>query len=236
MSLPSETILSARKLNLRYRTRTSFLKRFEHIALKEVSFDLRRGETLGVLGRNGSGKSTLLRLLAGLVNPTSGKIICGEGVRRALLALGLGFRVDLTGRDNALISAMLQGASKSEALAALPGIHEFSELGHFFHQPVKTYSAGMRSRLCFSTALETAVDVLLIDEALSVGDAHFKKKAEKAMTDRINSQQTVVFVSHSIEQVSLLCDRVIWLENGVVQLEGETKKVTEQYREFMESN
>lgn len=233
MSRADDIILSVRDLRLSYKNRSGFCKSFEYTALGGISFDLKRGETLGVLGRNGSGKSTLLRLLAGLVEPSSGEIVCAKNNRRALLALGLGFRPDLSGRDNALISAMLQGASKAEALAALPEIQEFSELGDFFCQPVKTYSAGMRARLGFSTALKTKVDVLLIDEVLSVGDTHFREKAENSMLDRINSQQTVVFVSHNIGQIRKLCPRVIWLENGFVKLAGHAEEVTAQYHEVM---
>ncbi|PLX84443.1 MAG: ABC transporter [Desulfuromonas sp.] len=230
----SKNILEAHDLALRYRSRSGLFKRFEHTALKGVSFELKRGETLGILGRNGCGKSTLLRLLAGIIKPTSGTIVCDKQVRRALLILGLGFRPDLTGRDNALLSAMLQGSSRKQALAALPGIHKFSELREFFDQPVKTYSAGMRARLSFATAIETEVDVLLLDEVLSVGDAHFKKKAEKVMLKKIESEQTVVFVSHSAAEVNRLCDRALWLEDGVVKSEGDVKTVSDQYGEFIE--
>jgi len=133
-----------------------------------------------------------------------------------------------------VLSAMLQGASKKEALDALQGVLEFSELGNFFDQPVKTYSAGMRARLGFSTALLTQVDVLLIDEVLSVGDAHFKQKAEQAMLKKINGRQTVVFVSHNIQQIKKLCDRAIWLENGVVRSVGTAETVAVEYCEYVE--
>ncbi len=179
MNQQPETILAAQDVRLCYRRRSGFLKWFEHTALASISFELKRGEILGILGRNGCGKSTLLRLLAGLIEPTSGKIICDMQTRRALLTLGLGFRPDLSGRDNALLSAMLQGATKGKALETLQGIHEFSELGAFYDQPVKTYSAGMRARLGFATAIKTEVDVLLIDEVLSVGDVNFKKKPKR---------------------------------------------------------
>ena len=227
-----EIILCARDLRLSYRTRYGFLKWFEHDALNGISIDLRKGETLGVLGRNGSGKSSLLRLLAGLIDPTSGQIDCDKSVRRALLALGLGFRNDLSGRDNALISSMLQGTLKKEALAALPGIREFSELGAFFDQPVKTYSTGMRARLCFSTALLTNVDVLFIDEVLGVGDAHFRKKAENALREKICGEQTVVFVSHSEKEIEKICDRALWLADGVVRELGDAVRVAENYGKF----
>jgi lipopolysaccharide transport system ATP-binding protein len=235
MTQQDESILAVQDIRLCYRRRSGFLKWFEHTALDGISFEIKRGETLGILGRNGCGKSTLLRLLAGLVDPTMGKIICGIHTRRSLLTLGLGFRPDFSGRDNALLSAMLQGATKGEALETLQGIHEFSELGVFFDQPVKTYSAGMRARLGFATAIKTEVDVLLIDEVLSVGDGHFKQKAEATMLERINSQQTVVFVSHNLAQVNKLCERALWLENGVIHSEGKAQTVTARYHEFMKT-
>ena len=142
--------------------------RFEHTALHGITLELYRGETLGILGANGCGKSSLLRILAGVIDPTSGTVKCSEGAKRALLALGLGFRPDLSGRDNALMSAMLQGIPKNRALTLLEEIRDYSELSEFFDQPVKTYSAGMRARLGFATALKTEVDILLIDEVLGV--------------------------------------------------------------------
>ena len=235
MITQSETILMVNEVALHYKSRVGLFKKFEYTALNGISFHLNRGETLGILGRNGCGKSSLLRIMAGLIEPTSGKVICDASVRRALLILGLGFRPDLTGRDNALLSTMLQGATKKHALETLPAIHDFSELGEFFDQPVKTYSSGMRARLGFATALENKVDVLFLDEVLSVGDAHFKQKAEKAMLNKINSQQTVVFVSHNVGQVNALCERALWIDNGVIKSIGETKTVTAQYTEFMNS-
>lgn len=226
-----ENILEIKNVTLRYRSRSGFLKRFEHTALNGISFELKKGEILGVLGRNGCGKSTLLRILAGLVDPTSGEIICAKETRRALLTLGLGFRPDLSGRDNAVLSAMLQGATKAEALESLPDIHEFSELGVFFDQPVKTYSSGMRARLGFATALKTEVDILLIDEVLGVGDFQFRKKAEATLKEKLNGRQTVVFVSHSADQVKDLCDRAIWIKDGIVKNIGDSESVSQSYIE-----
>lgn len=230
-----ENILVAQDVKLCYRSRTGFCKWFEHTALESVSFELKQGETLGVLGRNGCGKSTLLRLLAGLVEPTSGTITCDLHTKRALLTLGLGFRPDLSGRDNALLGAMLQGATKREALDNLPGIHEFSELKSFFDQPVRTYSAGMRARLGFASAIKTDVDVLLIDEVLSVGDIRFRQKAEKTIQDKLNGGQAVVFVSHNAEQINKLCNRAIWIEDGKLQLEGDACEVSKEYVSFMQN-
>jgi lipopolysaccharide transport system ATP-binding protein len=151
------------------------------------------------------------------------------GKKAALLSLGSGFKPELTGRDNALLSAMLQGSTRTQAEAFLDNIAEFSELGDSFNLPVKNYSAGMRSRLAFTTALMTHVDILLIDEVLSVGDAHFRGKALAAMKNRITGDQTVVFVSHMAEQVSELCNRVIWLDQGKIVAQGDSKEVTDAY-------
>ncbi|QIR15135.1 ABC transporter ATP-binding protein [Shewanella aestuarii] len=225
----SETILSVNNLTLEYRTRSGLFKMFTHKALDNISFKIAKGEVFGVLGKNGSGKSSLLQLLAGTLQPDSGTVDCSKDITRALLALGLGFNVNLTGRDNALISCMLDGYTKKQALILVEQINEFAELGHFFDQPVKTYSSGMKSRLGFATAMITEVDILLIDEVLSVGDNTFKKKAESALQNKINGEQTVIFVSHSIEQIKKICDRCIWLEEGKIIAEGNTKEVMEHY-------
>lgn len=228
-------ILEAKNIALTYKTRKGFLSNFSHPALKDISFELNRGETIGILGRNGGGKSTLLRILAGIINPTSGQVRCPTGTTRALLSVGLGFMPNTSGRENAIYSAMLQGASKKKALSIVDDIRDFAELGEFFEQPVDTYSSGMRARLGFATALMTDVDILFIDEILSVGDMHFRQKAESAMLDKLNSEQTCVFVSHNPEQVNKICSRAIWIEDGIIRSQGETKDVANDYKNFMES-
>lgn len=197
--------------------------------LQDVSFELFPGETLGVVGNNGAGKSTLLRLLTGVMSPSSGSIARAPEVRCGLLSLGLGFMVDLTGEDNVVMSLMMQGFTRPSAKALLPAIHDFSELGDAFFERVRTYSAGMRSRLTFSTALHFHSEILLIDEVLSVGDASFRKKARTALTQRINSDQTVVYVSHSEATVRELCDRALWIERGEVIALGATETVLQAY-------
>lgn len=202
-----------------------------HHVLQDVSLKLHEGESLGVIGRNGVGKTTSLRLMAGILAPTHGHVRVAPGKSASLLTLGLGFKQDLSGRDNALLSAMLQGSSLKQAEAFLDEIHEFSDLGDSFYLPVKTYSSGMRARLAFTTALMTHVDILLIDEILSVGDAQFRGKALGAMRNRITGEQTVVFVSHILDQVKVLCDRVMWLDRGRIVALGEAEEVIEAYTE-----
>ncbi|ABV37618.1 ABC transporter related [Shewanella sediminis HAW-EB3] len=226
----NSAILSVRNLTLEYQTRSGFLKLFTHKAIDNVSFEVQKGEVFGVLGRNGSGKSSLLKVLAGTIQPDSGEVICPPNTTRSLLALGLGFNNNLSGRDNALISCLLNGYSKQESQPIIEQVKAFAELGKFFEQPVKTYSAGMRSRLGFATAIFTQVDIMLIDETLSVGDSAFKLKAETALKEKItNNEQTIIFVSHSIQQIKKLCQRCLWLEKGVAKQLGTTDSVMENY-------
>lgn len=225
-------LISVKDVSLTYEGFGFFSKK-PFTALRGLTFDIDRGETFGVVGRNGCGKSTLLQVLADIIKPSTGTVETDKGIKRALLSLGLGFNKQLSGRDNAVLSLMLQGASRSEAIACLQVIKDFSELGAFFERPVKTYSSGMRSRLGFATALESKVDLLLIDETLSVGDKSFNKKAEDAMLTRISGEQTVVFVSHNADQVERLCTRSLWLERGEVRCVGPSQEVAAEYNSFM---
>lgn len=229
-----DMLLTADNIEYAYSSRIWGFKRLNYPVLKGLNFQIRRGETLGIMGRNGCGKSSLLRILNGVIAPTGGQLIYDKRISSILLTLGLGFDTNLSGRDNAILSVMLQGGTRKEAGALIEDIKQFSELGEFFERPVKTYSSGMRSRLGFSTAMKTEVDLLLIDETLAVGDRQFKKKAEKAMMEKINSEQTVVFVSHSGSQVSKVCSRALWLEEGVIRAEGDTREVAKQYKKFMD--
>ena len=224
-----EIMLEMDAVSLSYHTGKKTFDAGTHHVLNNVSLTLFQGEALGVIGRNGVGKTTTLRLMAGILAPTSGRVKVAKGKSASLLTLGLGFKPDLSGRDNALLAAMLQGSSRKEAEAFLGDIKEFSELGESFELPVKNYSAGMRARLAFTAALMTHVDILLIDEILSVGDAQFRGKALNAMQNRISGEQTVVFVSHMTDQVKALCDRVIWLEHGKVIAEGPAEEVVDAY-------
>lgn len=205
-------IISIRSLDVKFSQKTKwYLPAQTFYALRGVDIDIYEGETLGIIGRNGAGKSTLLKIMAGILKPDGGSIH-NHGVSVSLLALQAGFDWDLDGRDNAIINGMLLGYSKADVKALLPDILEFSGLGDFFYQPIRTYSSGMLSRLAFSVAIYMRPDVLLLDEVLSVGDHEFRQKAEAEMMKKINSRQTVVLVSHSQEQVERLCDRVIDLE------------------------
>jgi len=227
----NEVMLELQDVSLSFRSSKGTFDQGVHHVLKSVSFELYENETLGIIGRNGVGKTTMLRIMAGILSPSSGRVTFRGGVKASLLTIGLGHKLDLSGRDNAILSAMLQGATRKQALEYVEQIKEFSELGDSFEEPVKTYSSGMKSRLGFTTALLTHVDILLVDEILSVGDTEFRKKAEAAMKDRICGQQTVVFVSHSESQVRELCNRVLWIDQGRIGAEGDPDTVIEHYNE-----
>jgi lipopolysaccharide transport system ATP-binding protein len=226
-----QVMLELDRVSLSYHSGRKSFDHGSHHVLDEVSLKLYEGETLGIIGRNGVGKTTMLRLMAGILAPTSGRIRQHPGKNAALLTIGLGFRPDLSGRDNATLAAMLQGSSEQQARSYLEEIKVFSELGDSFEEPVKTYSAGMSARLGFTTALMTHVDILLIDEVLSVGDAQFREKAKEAMLERISGDQTVVFVSHIENQVRDICSRAICIEAGSILAEGEPQQVLATYRE-----
>ena len=218
-----------------YRQRSGFFRHNEFWALKNISFTVSHGETLGVIGRNGVGKSTLLKLLAGIYLPEKGEIIRNTG-KISLLSLQAGFVPYLTGRENAILSGMLLGLSYKEVQDALPEIIEFSELRDFIEQPVKTYSMGMKARLGFSVALKVNPDVVLLDEILGVGDEEFKKKSQTAMIERMKSNKTIVLASHNIQLLKRVCNRAVWIEAGVTKAEGKTDEVIREYHSFVNGN
>ena len=228
-------IISLQNVGVRYKRSGNVFRRKSYFkALKSITLDIYPGETLGILGRNGSGKSTLLRIISGLIRPDQGKVI-NNSVSVSLLALQTGFDSNLNGRDNAILSGMLQGHSRKEVQTRLDEIQEYSELGDFFFEPVRTYSTGMRTRLGFSITTIISPDVLLVDEVLSVGDKHFKEKAERTMIAKIQSQQTVVLVSHSHHQIARLCDRAILINEGVSFTAGEPREILKLYEEQLKS-
>lgn len=214
---------------LRWRNRTYYR---EFHALKGIGFELGRGEVLGIIGRNGSGKSTLLQLLAGTLTPTSGTIEC-QGRVAALLELGSGFNPEFTGRENVYLSAAVMGLGKEEIEARYEEIVAFSGIAPFIDQPVKTYSSGMMVRLAFSVATSVDPDILIIDEALSVGDGEFSRRSfDRIMTFK-DRGKTILFCSHALYQVDALCNRVIWLADGMAQKMGDPKTVIAAYDAFL---
>jgi lipopolysaccharide transport system ATP-binding protein len=217
-----------------YRTRYGLGRKTAIEALSDISFHVERGETLGLIGRNGCGKSTLLKLLTGIYRPDRGTIT-RHCQRIALLALSIGFDPQLSGSDNLILASMLMGFSKREALKNRAEIIEFAGLEDFIDQPLKSYSSGMRARLGFAIGIKMRADLLLVDEVLGVGDASFRARAQDAMIDLIKSDQSVVFVSHSLTNVNDLCQRVVWLEDGMIRETGEAEVVTRHYSEFMAS-
>lgn len=227
-------VMKLQNVSVRYKSRRSFFRNDYFTALDDISFGIRKGETLGVIGANGCGKSTLLRVLANIYGVDKGKVTwyCNHV---ALLSLSLGFDAELSGRDNAIISGMFLGGRKKEVLGKLDEIIEFAELEDFIEKPIKTYSSGMRSRLGFSVALKMRSELLLIDEVMGVGDSKFRQKAEAAMADKVNSEQTVVLVSHSLGQIQKLCDRVLWLDAGKLKMIEKPDDVLNEYRLFMDN-
>lgn len=218
--------------SMRFFSGKESVKRIE--ALKDVSFTVKKGEILGILGTNGSGKSTLLRTLAGILSPDSGTVeTFGRSI--SLLALGVGFNPDLSGMDNIYLSGMLQGFTEKEISRKCQDIVDFSELGSAIMRPVKTYSSGMHSKLAFSIAVTLKTDIILVDEVLSVGDIRFRQKSHKKMEELIRDRDTtVIIVSHNMNEIKQLCDRVLWLEQGVVRDIGPTDQLIKDYQYELE--
>src|SRR5260370_38856093 len=191
-------------------------------ALQDVTFDVEKGEGIGIIGQNGAGKSALLKLLCGVTRPTSGKIEA-FGTIASILELGTGFHPEFTGRDNAALNAAILGLSPAEVKRKLPAILEFSELGTFLDRPVKTYSSGMYMRLACSVAVNTDPDILVIDEALAVGDGHFQKKCVDRIREFQQQGRTIVFCSHALYHVTALCRRTLCLRHGSAMPCGSTR-------------
>lgn len=232
----NKPIISAKGLALRLFSRHGFLgrKTFSHWALQDVSFDVRRGEVFGVIGRNGAGKSSLLKVLARIYEPDRGRLFIRDA-KTCLLNLQTGFISDLTGYENAILSGMLMGNSREMMMERLPEISDFSELGAWLDQPISTYSSGMKARLGFSTAVYADADIILVDEVLSVGDAAFRKKSQAKMKDLLKSDRTIIFVSHNINSVKEIADRAVWIEAGNSVACGKPEKICDRYLSFMES-
>ena len=201
----------------------------EFWALKDLSFEVRKGEVLGIVGHNGAGKSTLLKVISGILKPARGSVTV-NGVVAPMLELGSGFDFDLTGRENVFLNGAILGFSEQFLKGKYEEIVEFSELGQFIDVPLRNYSSGMVARLAFSVASVVRPDILIVDEVLSVGDADFQEKSKKRMLELMGGGTTVLFVSHSLEQVRAMCDRVLWLEHGEMKMLGEAQRVCDAYQ------
>jgi lipopolysaccharide transport system ATP-binding protein len=201
-------------------------QRFE--ALRDISFDVYRGENFGIIGRNGAGKSTTLGLIAGVLRPDSGRIIV-RGRISPLLALGAGFHQDLTGRENIVLNGVLLGLTRRQVKDKLEEIIEFSELEEFIDRPIRVYSSGMLARLGFSVVAHLDPEILIIDEVLGVGDIHFQKKCQQKMLEFKESHVTMVIVTHSMGGVVAMCDRAMWIEDHVVKMIGDPLDIASQY-------
>lgn len=203
----------------------------EHWVLRDVSFKVHRGETVGIIGRNGAGKTTLLQILCGITRPSHGDVEV-EGRVAPILALGAGFDPDLTGRENALIGGAILGMAHKTIVSRLDEIAAFADIGEFFYQPLKRYSSGMAARLAFAVCAHADADILIVDEALSVGDAAFGAKCDKFIKG-FTKQGTVLLVSHDLETLATICDRIIWIEDGEVRDLGWPRDVIVSYRHAM---
>ena len=218
MSL-KEFVTTALRGKLRYQ---------EFTALEHVSFTVKKGETLGLIGRNGAGKSTMLKVISGILKPTEGRVTCHGNVV-PMLELGSGFDMDLTGKENIFLNGAILGYSEEFLKAKYDEIVEFSELGQFIGVPIRNYSSGMLARLAFSIATVVQPEILIVDEILAVGDAQFQEKSKRRMMELMGGGTTVLFVSHSIEQIREMCKRVVWLEQGRMKAMGTAEDVCQAY-------
>lgn len=213
-----------------YRNKRSFFKEFK--ALNNITFDISKGSTLGIIGKNGSGKSTLLQIIAGTVKPTQGELNV-NGRIAALLELGSGFNPEFTGRENVFLNGSIMGLTEDEIKKRMPLIEKFAEIGAFIDQPVKTYSSGMFVRLAFACAVNVDPDILIVDEALAVGDMQFQLKCIDKMKEFKKQGKTIVFVSHDTYSIKNFCDEVIWMKDGEIFRRGNVLDVTNEYENFM---
>jgi ABC-type polysaccharide/polyol phosphate transport system ATPase subunit len=201
-------------------------------ALEDVSFEIESGQTIGIIGRNGAGKSTLLKLLCGVTEASSGSLETNGSIA-SILELGTGFHPEFTGRDNASLNAAILGLSAAQIRRALPAIFEFSELGAFLDRPVKTYSSGMYMRLAFSVAVNVDPDILIIDEALAVGDGNFQKKCVDKIRQFQEQSKTILFCSHALYYISSICQKTLWLDHGSLMRYGSSVDVVHEYESFL---
>jgi ABC-2 type transport system ATP-binding protein len=201
----------------------------EFWALKDVSFEVNKGEVMGIIGHNGAGKSTLLKVISGILKPTEGSISTGGNVV-PMLELGSGFDMDLTGRENIFLNGAILGYNENFLKEKYERIIRFSELEKFIDVPIRNYSSGMLARLAFSIATVVNPEILIVDEILSVGDEDFQQKSKKRMMELMGGGTTVLFVSHNLEQIREMCSHVLWLEHGTVKMHGKTNEVCDFYK------
>lgn len=217
------------------RIKETFLKKRyskDHYALNHIDLDIKKGESVGIVGTNGSGKSTLLKLITGVVSPSEGELKT-QGKIAALLELGAGFNPEYTGLENIYLNGTMMGYTEKEMEERVPEIIEFADIGDFIYQPVKTYSSGMFARLAFSVSISVEPDILIVDEALSVGDTRFQVKCIDKMTELRDKGTTILFVTHSIEQIKRFCTRTIWIREGQIVRDGEASIVVDLYDNYM---
>jgi len=225
--LTHDRILSLKEFALALITRQ--LKYEEFWAVKDVSFEVSPGEVVGIIGRNGAGKSTLLKVISGILRPTKGTVTVGGRIV-PMLELGSGFDFDLTGRENIFLNGAILGYSKEFLHEKYDEIIEFSELGKFIDTPIRNYSSGMLMRLAFSVATVVNPEILIVDEILAVGDENFQTKSKARMLELMSGGTTVLFVSHSLDQIREMCSRVVWLDGGGIKMIGSAQEVCDAYQ------
>ena len=243
--MSNETVIQVQNLNKIYKLYNKPMDRLkeslgltrqknfvEHYALKDVNFEVHRGETVGIIGTNGSGKSTILKIITGVLNPTSG-VVNVKGRISALLELGAGFNGEYSGIENVYLNGTMIGFSKEEIDAKLQDILDFADIGDFVYQPVKTYSSGMFVRLAFAVAINIEPEILIVDEALSVGDVFFQSKCYRKFEEFKEKGKTILFVSHDLSSIGKYCDRVVLLNKGEKLAEGNSKDMVNLYRRVM---
>ncbi|MBR2821991.1 MAG: ABC transporter ATP-binding protein [Clostridiales bacterium] len=241
----SETMIKVNDVTMRFHMNTDrimSLKEFvvrklagkitytDFTALDHISFEVKKGETLGVIGRNGAGKSTMLKVISGILKPTEGSVVT-RGSVVPMLELGSGFDMDLTGRENIFLNGAILGYSEEFLKAKYDDIVAFSELGQFIEVPIRNYSSGMLARLAFSIASMVEPEILIVDEILSVGDASFQEKSRARMMELMGGGGTVLFVSHTMDQIREMCGRALWLEQGRVKMIGLADEVCDAYQQ-----
>ena len=238
-----ETMIEVKDVSMRFRMandRISSIKEYaiarlrgklkynEFEALKHVSFDVKRGEVVGLIGHNGAGKSTMLKVISGILKPTVGSVIVRGNVA-PMLELGSGFDMDMTGRENIFLNGTILGYSEEFLKSKYDEIVAFSEIGQFIDMPLRNYSSGMVARLAFSIATVVVPEILIVDEVLSVGDASFQEKSRARMMELMSGGTTVLFVSHNVQQIKEMCSRVVWLEHGEMKAFGDAYEVCRTY-------